>query len=322
MRGLIAFFWLSSIFLLLACAPASPARTTADARLPVPPEAYEALEKIYSFDISAGLNIAGRLERLQPAHPLGYLLEAEALWWRIWCTSAEFKYGMNDAHHRAKLAADQHFFDLAQKISSLADDQLKLHESPEMHFYEGMGQAMAARLYGLRYEARNTARAGVRAREQFLRAITLDPRLADADLGLGLYNYYIDTLSSIARMLRFFMGIPGGSKQDGIRQLEHAIAEGQLTPDAARFYLAIDLHRYDQQYERALGVLAPLVAKYPSNPLFQLALGDLYGKLGRKEQASVCYRAAAAAKVADLECHEQIQKLARESLASLGLGSP
>jgi len=92
-----------------------------------------------------------------------------------------------------------------------------------MQFYAGMAEASAARLYGLRAENRNTARSGVRAREHFLRAKALDPGLADVDLGLGLYNYYVDTLSSLARILRFFMGIPGGSKQEGIRCLNRPL---------------------------------------------------------------------------------------------------
>jgi len=318
MRGILAGL---SAALLIACAPCSQAGPAPQSKLALPPEAYAAIEKIYSFDLDGGLEIARHFEQAHPEHPLGYLLEAESLWWKIWCTSAEFKYGMNDAHRRPKLPSDQHFIDLAQKISSLAEDQLKSHESAEMHFYAGMGQAMAARLYGLRFETRNTARAGVRAREHFIRAVTLDPQLADADLGLGLYNYYIDTLSSMTRVLRFFMGIPGGSKQEGIRQLEHAIAHGQMTPDVARFYLALDLHRFDQQYERALKVIEPLVAKYPSNPLFQLSLGDLYAKLGRKDRASVCYRAAANLKIEDPQCYERVQMLARESLAALNVTS-
>src|SRR5437879_5320080 len=112
-----------------------------------------------------------------------------------------------------------------------------------MQVYAGMADAAAARLYGLRGESRNTARFGVRAREHFLRAKALDPGLADSDLGLGLYNYYVDTLSAMARILRFFMGIPGGSKQEGVRLLEHAIADGVLTSSLARFYLAMNLHR-------------------------------------------------------------------------------
>src|SRR2546429_67807 len=284
----------------------------------LPPETPAILDKIYSFDLDGAIEAAKRLEQERPNHPLGYVLETEALWWRIWRTSADFKYGMSDARRRPKLEADRHYFELAARALSLAEAQIKQRESAEMQFYAGMAEAAAARLYGLRGENRNTARAGVRGREHLLRAKGLEVDLADADLGLGLYNYYVDTLSSLARILRFFMGIPGGSKQDGIRLLEHAMAQGVLTSNIARFYLALNLHRYDQQYEKALGVLGPLAAQYPTNPLFQLARGDLYAKLGRKQQALACYRAASALPVQDAECQNHIHELARVSIAALG----
>jgi tetratricopeptide (TPR) repeat protein len=304
----------SALFLYAALLSGMLARC---AKLDAPPAAYAAIGKIYSGDPDAAIEDARQLERERPEHPLGYLLEGEALWWKIWCTSAEFKYGMTYARHRAKLPADQHYLDLAAKASALADAQIARGDTASMQFYAGMADALAARLYGLRGETRNGARAGVRAREHLLRAVALDPDLVDADFGLGLYNYYADTLSGIARVLRFFMGIPGGSKQEGIRQLEHAIAAGQLTPGEARFYLALCLHNYDQKYELALEVAGPLVEQYPSNPLFQLIRGDLYAKLGRKEQAAECYRAAAALPVHDPECRAHIQDLIRASLAAI-----
>jgi tetratricopeptide (TPR) repeat protein len=288
-------------------------------KLALPPGTSAALEKIYSFDMDGAIADTERIEKEQPDHPLGYLLEAEALWWKIFCTSAEFKYGLTDARHRPKLAADQHYLELAAKATSIALARPKSHETAGMQFYAGMGDAFAARLFGLRGENRAGARAGVRAREHFLRALKLDPELADAEFGLGLYNYYADTLSALAKLLSFFMGIPGGNKQEGIRQLEHDIAQGVLTPAAARFYLALNLHRYDQLYEKALGVIGPLVEQYPSNPLFQLVRGDLYAKLGRKERAVACYRAAASLPVQDAECRARIQELVRASLAAQGL---
>jgi len=304
---------------LAACFFAPEARAQ---KLTLPPGASVAIERIYSFDLDAAIGDAQRMQHEYPDRPLGYLLEAEALWWRIWCTSAEFKYGMMDARHRPKLAADKRYFDLVASASSFAQASLQQHETAEMQFYAGLADAFAARLYGLRGENRATARAGVHARAHFLRAVQLDPQLVDADFGLGLYNYYADTLSSIAKFLGFFMGIPGGNKQEGILQLEDDIAHGVLTPDEARFYLALDLHRYDQRYEEALAVIGPLVEKYPSNPLFQLAKGDLYGKLGRKEQAIACYRAAAAPPEQDPECRVHIQELVRKSLAAQGVANP
>ena len=304
---------LACLFLLAPLA--MPVRAST---ITLPPEAPAILDKIYSFDLDGAIEAAKRMEQERPNHPLGYLLEMEALWWRIWCTSAEFKYGMSDARRRPKLEADRHYFELAARVLSLAEAQIKQNESAEMQFYAGMAEASSARLYALRGEYRNAARSGVRGREHLLRAKALGPDLADADLGLGLYNYYVDTLSAIARVLRFFMGIPGGSKQEGVRLLEQDVAQGVLTTNIARFYLALNLHRYDQQYEKALTVLGPLVEKYPANPLFQLARGDLYAKLGRKPQALACYRAASASPVQDAECKTRVQELVRASIASLG----
>jgi tetratricopeptide (TPR) repeat protein len=302
-------------FLLLA-ALTSPARAS---HLILPPETPAILDKIYSFDLSGAIEAAKRMQQERPSHPLGYLLEAEALWWRTWCTSADFKYGMSDARRRPKVDSDPHYIELSARVLSLAEAYIKHTDSAEMQFYAGMAEASLARLYALRGENRNAARSGVRGREHLLRAKSLDPDLADADMGLGLYNYYVDTLSSIARILRFFMGIPGGSKQDGVRLLEHAMAQGVVTPQVARFYLALNLHRYDQQYEQALNVLGPLVEKYPSNPLFQLARGDLNAKLVRRKQALASYRAAGALPIQDSECQTHLQSLVRISIAALGL---
>jgi tetratricopeptide (TPR) repeat protein len=302
-------------FLLLAIL-SSPARAS---NFAWPPETPAILDKIYSFDLGGAIEAAKRMQQERPGHPMAYLLEAEALWWRTWCTSADFKYGMSDARRRPKVGSDQHNIELSARVLSLAEAQIKQSDSAEMQFYAGMAEASMARLYALRGEYRNAARSGVRGREHLLRAKSLDPDLADADMGLGLYNYYVDTLSASARILRFFMGIPGGSKQDGLRLLEHAMAKGVVTPQVARFYLALNLHRYDQQYEKALNVLGPLVEKYPTNPLFQLARGDLCAKLGRKQLALASYRTASALPVQDSECQTHLQSLVRISIAALGL---
>jgi len=277
------------------------------------------LDHIYSGRRDLALEETHQLEQQSPNDPLGYLLEAEVEWWRIWFASAEFKYGMTTARRRDKSPADAHYFELTSKAYLLAETSLRQRDSGEMRLYAGLADALAGRLYSLRGEYRATARAGVRSRENFLKALALDPTLSDAYLGLGLYNYYVDTLSTVARVLRFVMGIPGGSKQEGIRQLQRAMNEGQLTSALARFYLAQNLHAFDQQYEQALQVLNPLVEKYPGDPIFLLARGDLYAKLGRKALADASYRAASAAaeRVPEAECRAKVGLLVKESLAAL-----
>lgn len=288
-------------------------------KLSLPPSTSTILDHIYSGRRDLAIPEIHRLQEQAPEDPLGYLLEAEAEWWRIWCASAEFKYGMTMARHHDKAPSDQHYLELTAKAYSLAEASLHRQQSGEMQLYAGLADALASRLYGLRGEYRATARAGVRARENLLKALAQDPSLADADSGLGLYNYYVDTLSSLAKILRFFMGIPGGSREEGIRQLRHAIQDGQISPPLARFYLAMNLMNYDQRYEEALQAIGPLVDKYPENPLLQLVRGDLYAKMGRKQLAEASYRAADAAtpQVPEAECRAKIGLLVRQSLAAL-----
>ena len=72
----------------------------------------------------------------------------------------------------------------------------------------------------------------------------------DAYAGLGLYNYLADTLSGLAKVLRFVMGIPGGDKREGVRQLRIAMEQGVLTRAGARFYLANVLRIYEHDFSR------------------------------------------------------------------------
>jgi hypothetical protein len=66
--------------------------------------------------------------------------------------------------------------------------------------------------------------------------------------------------------------------------------------------------------------MTPLAERYPGNPIFQLTMGDLNAKLGRKQLAEPHYRAAAeaAAGIPNPNCREKIKQLAQESLAALG----
>jgi hypothetical protein len=288
-------------------------------KLKLPATTFTILDQIYAGRGDLAMPEIRKLQEQAPDDPLGYLMEAEAEWWRIWCVSAEFKYGMTMARHHEKAASDQRYFALTTKAYDLAEAKLEQQNTGEMHLYAGMAEALSARLYAMRSEYRASARAGVRARENFREALALDPTLADAYTGLGLYDYYVDTLSVLAKALRFLMGIPGGTKEEGIRELKRGIEEGQISAQLARFYLALNLFNYDQNYEGALRLILPLAERYPGNPIFQLMGGDLNAKLGRKQLAEPYYRAAdaAASEIPDAECRARMKQLARQSLEAL-----
>jgi len=313
LRFRISLFCVAALSaILFLCAVSARAR-----KLNLPPEATQGLQQMYAGDPDAAIESFLKLQQQRPDNPLGYLLEVDARWWKIYCASCEIKWNLIDVWRRPRAPEDAAYFALADKAIALAETRIAQADSAEMRLYAGMGYALKARLLAAREEKRATARAGVKAREHFLRAKQLDPELADAYTGLGLYNYYVDTLSPIVKLLRFFMGIPGGSRHEGLRHLELAKQKGELTAVEARFYLAKNLRNYDEKYERAAELLEPLVKQYPQNPVFQLLLGDMNAKLNRREKAAASFHAAEKIEVRDSACRARTRQLASAALAAL-----
>jgi hypothetical protein len=306
--------------LVLCCVVFVPAcRAQISYRLPLPQEGRDGLDALYRGDPDAAIEHARRVQASEPDSPLGYLLEADARWWKIYCRALEFKWNMLDVWWLGPSPENDAMLAAVDKAVTLAEAQLQHGEKAELHLYAGSAWALRARLLGMRGDHRGTARAGVAARAHFLRAKQLAPQMADADTGIGLYNYYIDTLSTFVKILRFFMGIPGGNKQEGILQLTNAMEHADMTAVEARFYLSINLRLYDWQYERAAALMEPLAARYPQNPVFALMLGNMNALLNRKEKAAAYYRAAAAMPVADPKFRDRVAQVSRQALASLGL---
>jgi len=304
----------AGLFLAVLCA--APARA---GNLTISPDAVRSLDEIYSGNPDSGIATARSIEQSQPDSPVGYLLEAEAMWWKMYCAACEIKWGWLDAWKRGKKSEDDTYLALADKATDLARAQIAKSDTADQHLYIAVGFALKARLYGLRDEKRAVAHAGVSARGEALRALQLDPDMADASAILGLYNYYVDTLSAIAKVLRFFMGIPGGSKEEGVRQMKIGIDRGALLVIDTRFYLARNLRSYDERYQDALDVAAPLASRYPRNPIFQLFAGNLNVELGRNTKASEYFHAVLASSEADPDpvCAARVRDLANSFLASL-----
>ena len=287
--------------------------------LNIPSDAQTAIELMYQGKPREAIALAHKLETAQPSHPLGYLIEADVLWWNIYCKWSERKYNTIDAwsHPRPADADDDAELALADKVTSLAEAGIAKTDTAEMELYAGLGYASRARLLGLRYEKVPVARAGVEARKHLLRCLELNPNMADAYLGLGLYNYYVDTLSAMAKIVRFFMGVPGGDKHEGLRQLEIASTKGELTQMEARFNLAKSLRNYDFDYARAEQAASPLLTRHPANCIFLLLAGDIEQKLGNTDEAASKFRSVASAPWEETACADRSRGLAREALATL-----
>jgi hypothetical protein len=296
----------------LLCAPAARAVIT------LSPEAAQALEQIYAGDPNAAITAAHAIEQAKPDSPLGYLIEAEARWWKMYCAACEIKWGMVDAWERKQhLPQDDAYLALAQKVGELAGAQLAKSDTAEMHVYAGAALALDARLYALRGEGRKAAHASVAGRAEFLRALQLDPNEPDATAGLGIYNYFVDSLSAAVKILRFFMGIPGGSKEEGMRQMKIGMEHGVLLKVDTQFYLARNLRTFDHKYEEAASYAEPLAARYPHNAIFLLLAGNVNAELSRNEKAAEYFHTALDALTPDSDCAARVRQLANSFLGTL-----
>jgi hypothetical protein len=73
-----------------ACASlfASEARAS---DLQIPPDATRAINLMYLGKPQEAVGLALKLEAERPEHPLGYLIQADVLWWNIYCRWSERK---------------------------------------------------------------------------------------------------------------------------------------------------------------------------------------------------------------------------------------
>jgi tetratricopeptide (TPR) repeat protein len=251
------------------------------------------MNKLMDGDFDTATEIFRQIQRSDPESPLGFLLEADANWWKIYLNEANLiDPDVFEALSEAATPYDADFRRLDELAIRKAETRLRAHQDEaRSYFYEGLGYGLRARLEALRDHALGTARAGRKLRNLSLAALKLDPNLNDAWFGVGLYNYFVDTLPTYVKMLRFLILLPGGDRLVGLRQIQQAMERGHLVTSEARFHLAKNYSRsLDRQYARSLELLRQMEQQYPHNPLWKLLAGSVELRLGHVKEGETLYR--------------------------------
>ena len=251
------------------------------------------LDLMMDGDLDGAIAVFKEIQRTNPESPVGYLLEADATWWRIYYSTANLvDPDVFAATDLPSTPYDGHFEDLLNITITKSDARIKHNQDvARSYLYAGMAYALRARLAGLRDKDLPTARAGKKMRTLLLKALELDPRLTDAYLGVGIYNYFVDTLSAVVKILRWFIGLPGGSRLEGLKQMQLAAEKGDLTRAEAKFYLAKDYSRQNErQFERSMQLFRELEREYPHNPLWPMLIASLQCRMGQPQECDAGYR--------------------------------
>lgn len=265
--GLAVVFALGWLAIVPALAAQEPLRRSTP---PLPPrhelQGEAALVRVYEFILEARFDqVEAELRRAcGPAPPEACnVLDATALWWRI----------QLDPENRMLDPAFTASVDRAIRTTEAWAEREP--QDPEAWFYVGGAYGARVQWRVLRGEKVAAARDGKRIKQSLERAIELEPGLDDAYFGLGLYKYYADVAPAAARILRFLLLLPGGDREEGLREMLRARSRGRLIQGEADYQLHIIYLWYERQPRRALELLAGLQARYPGNPLYLMQIAHI-----------------------------------------------
>jgi tetratricopeptide (TPR) repeat protein len=202
-------------------------------------------------------------------------LEALSLWWQI------------------QLDLDNHSLDAAfiasadRAIAAATQMTVAEPQRAEAWFYLGAAYGARAQYRVYRSERLAAARDGKRIKESLERAIALDPSMHDAEFGIGMYRYYAGVAPAVFRFLRFLLLLPGGDREDGLRQLERSARLGVLVQGEAQYQIQILYLWYEHKSKEALAIIRLLQERYPHNPLFRQIEADVLDVYFHDHEASL-----------------------------------
>jgi tetratricopeptide (TPR) repeat protein len=191
------------------------------------------------------------------------LLDAVNTWWRIQLDPLSTTH---DVEFESKIEA---------AITATRAWTTREPLRAEAWFYLGGAYGARAQWWVLRGRRLAAARDGRRIKEALERALALDPGMADAYLGLGLYQYYADVAPTTLKMIRWIMLLPGGDRTAGMEQMLRARDSGRLVRSEVDYQLHIIDVWYEKQPARAVELLDRLRSRHPHNPHFSQAMADI-----------------------------------------------
>jgi tetratricopeptide (TPR) repeat protein len=255
--------------------------------------AQQGLDLLMNGDPDAAINVFRRIESDDPDSALGYLMEADAVWWKIYLTTGNlidpdvFVVGSNTTS-----PYDSRLNNLVNTaITKTRANRNANRDVARNYLYEGMAYGLIGRLAAMRDSNLAAARAAKQMRSLLITAAQQDRNLRDAYAGLGLYDYFVDTLPTIVKLLRWIIGLPGGSRERGLQEIEYAAKYGELTRGEALYYLAKDYSRSSEnQFAKSLELFKELRSQYPRNGLWALMVGSLEIRMGHAKEGEALYR--------------------------------
>jgi tetratricopeptide (TPR) repeat protein len=253
--------------LVVVAALAAPARLLASGGAvtrPADADARAALGLVYDGDFPGAEARLAALAQERPGDPVLPYLQALALEWRLEQDPA------SRGHDAEVLALADRSLGLAGAVLARdpADGRALLAR--------GAAHGVKSRLHLFRWDKSPAAREAVRMREALAAARAAGAEALDLDFGLGLYDYYADTLPRFFKLVAFVLRIPGGDRERGLESLARVARGGSLFHDDEARVQMYDVHSYfERKPDRALHWIREMWRLHPGWPIWGLKLSQL-----------------------------------------------
>jgi len=255
------------------------------------------IESLYNLNFEEAEARANEVIKLAPQDPRGYFFRAMTYYYRVF-------YANISRLPKSELEADlQKFMGYSQQTITLCErfvaqnpqDSKALFYMGGLYGYRGIAMGINSSKPNDYLTAARDAQKGVDFLKQ---SLAIDPTNADAQMGLGLFNYLISQTPSYAQSIIKLAGL-SGNRNEGLRQLEYAAANGVYARAEAQSWLAQIYSRPviftagEGLFDRAERHYASFLNLYPGNTLIRFFYaGMLYDDLRRPQDAIKQYSAA------------------------------
>ncbi len=250
----------------------------------------EGNDALYNLDYQMARKRYQKMTELMPGHPAGYIYLANNLLLETLNSSRRLSsslyssasfYAQDADQDKVDPERDRQFNELIQKALDVVEEQLQKNpQDPESLYYKGTAFGLRT-LYSITIKRSfgGAIGSGKKAIQHQKEVLKHDPNFIDAYLSIGLYEYLVDSLPLLWRLLARLTGVKG-SKKEGIKHLEEVADRGKYSSDDARVLL-IGIYSREDQPELALKLLSYLANKYPRNYLFGVERAAMLYRVGR-----------------------------------------
>lgn len=197
-----------------------------------------------------------------PQDPAGFFYKSAVSWWHL---AQDLEYDLPEVRARFDQDLDR----------TIALAQARLHDARDSKsraqalLYQGGAEGLRGRWLVTQREWISAYFAGKRGYGHLREAVKLDPELYDAYLGLGIYDYFTDTLGGVQAVLAALF--IRGDKERGLQQLRVAVEKAPHARIEALFFLVEILAFEENQPVQALPLTRQLREELPLSPAAHLA---------------------------------------------------